>query len=196
MFTGIVEAIGEVVAVRIDNTNRHFAIRSAMSAALHPDQSVAHNGVCLTVTTVEGDRHWVTAVAETLERSTLGLLKEGDKVNLERSMPAQGRLDGHIVQGHVDQTGVCSSVTEAGGSWLFDFKFNPSPAALLVEKGSICVDGVSLTCYNLTPASFRVSVIPYTFRHTTFQYLRPGQLVNLEFDIIGKYVQRLMQPYR
>lgn len=162
---------------------------------MRPDQSVAHNGVCLTVTQVDGSTHWVTAVAETLSRSNLALLKAGDAVNLERSMPVTGRLDGHIVQGHVDQTGICRAITDAGGSWLFDFSFEPSPAAVLVEKGSICVNGVSLTCFQVTGRSFRVAIIPYTYQHTAFKTMKTGDLVNLEFDIIGKYVQRLMQPY-
>ncbi|MCS6974250.1 MAG: riboflavin synthase [Cyclobacteriaceae bacterium] len=196
MFTGIIEETGEVLEIRTEKGNRHFRIRSRMSAELKPDQSVAHQGVCLTVTHVEQGSHWVTAVDETLGRSNLGDLKPGDFVNLERSMPVGGRLDGHIVQGHVDQTGTCLAVTEDHGSWLFDFSFQPSPSAMLVEKGSICVNGVSLTCFGITDLSFRVAIIPYTFHHTTFQFLKPGDRVNLEFDIIGKYVQRLMQPYR
>lgn len=196
MFTGIIEEVGEITEIREDKSNRHFCVRSKLSAGLRPDQSVAHNGVCLTVTRVEDTSHWVTAVAETLNRSNLELLKVGDKVNLERSMPANGRLDGHIVQGHVDQTAVCNAITDAQGSWLFDFSFEPTPGAILVEKGSICVNGVSLTCFQVTEKSFRVAIIPYTYQHTTFQFMRVGDRVNLEFDIIGKYVQRLMQPYR
>ncbi|GIV36330.1 MAG: riboflavin synthase subunit alpha [Cyclobacteriaceae bacterium] len=195
MFTGIVEALGKIVEIRAEGSNRHFAVNSRLGPALHADQSVAHNGVCLTITQVEGEVHWVTAVAETLRRSALAQLKVGDLVNLERSMPANGRLDGHIVQGHVDQTGLCRSVKEAEGSWLFEFSYDPAPAAILVEKGSICVNGVSLTCFNVLPGSFCVAVIPYTYAHTTFQFLQPGHVVNLEFDIIGKYVQRLVQPY-
>ena len=195
MFTGIVEALGKIVEIRAEGSNRHFAVNSQLAPALHPDQSVAHNGVCLTITQVEGEVHWVTAVAETLRRSALAQLKVGDLVNLERSMPANGRLDGHIVQGHVDQTGLCRSVKEADGSWLFEFSYEAAPGAILVEKGSICVNGVSLTCFNVTRNSFSVAIIPYTYAHTTFQYLKPGHVVNLEFDIIGKYVQRLMQPY-
>jgi riboflavin synthase len=196
MFTGIVETVGEIVEIHAQGENRMFAVRSSFSSALRPDQSVAHNGVCLTVTRVQGDVHWVTAVQETLQRSTLHMLNIGDKVNLERSMPVGARLDGHIVQGHVDQTGVCQAITEVAGSWLFDFTYEPTPEALLVEKGSICVNGVSLTCFKVTPRSFRVAIIPYTFEHTTFRYLALGQKVNLEFDIIGKYVQRLVQPYQ
>lgn len=195
MFTGIIEEVGEIIEIREDKGNRHLCVRSKISSELRPDQSVAHNGVCLTVTQVDGSTHWVTAVAEALSRSNLALLKAGDAVNLERSMPVTGRLDGHIVQGHVDQTGICRAITDAGGSWLFDFSFEPSPAAVLVEKGSICVNGVSLTCFQVTGRSFRVAIIPYTYQHTAFKTMKTGDLVNLEFDIIGKYVQRLMQPY-
>lgn len=196
MFTGLIEEVGQVAEICSEAGNRQFCIRSVLSAGLKPDQSVCHNGVCLTVTRVENGCHWVTAVDETLRRTNLMDLKVGDRVNLERSMPANGRLDGHLVQGHVDQTGICQGMAEADGSWLFDFSFEPSPPAILVEKGSICVNGVSLTCFQVTERSFRVAIIPYTYKHTTFQYLQMGDKVNLEFDIIGKYVQRLMQPYR
>jgi riboflavin synthase len=148
--------------------------------------------VCLTVTKVEGNQHWVTAVDETLKKTTLGNWSDGSLVNLERCMVANGRFDGHIVQGHVDQVGVCKNVQEVGGSWLFDFEYDSASGNVTVEKGSICIDGVSLTCFNSSDRGFRVTIIPYTFEHTNFKNLQPGDSVNLEFDIIGKYVKRLL----
>ncbi|MBX2945620.1 MAG: riboflavin synthase [Cyclobacteriaceae bacterium] len=192
MFTGIIEAIGKVERIVTDQTNKHFCISSPISHELKTDQSVSHNGVCLTVTKAEDGKHWVTAVDETLMKSTLGILKEGSHVNLERCMVANGRFDGHIVQGHVDQVGTCVRVQEVGGSWLFDFEYDPSPGNMTVEKGSISIDGVSLTCFNAKENGFRVTIIPYTFEHTTFGTLKAGERVNLEFDIIGKYVKRLL----
>lgn len=193
MFTGIVEAVGTIGQVVASDANRHFCVASSLAEALRVEQSVSHNGACLTVTRVENGCHWVTAVAETLQKTTLGKWTRGDRINLERCMPANGRFDGHIVQGHVDQAGVCSAVQEAGGSWLFDFEYDASSGNILVEKGSVCVDGVSLTCFQVTPHSFRVAIIPYTFEHTHFKNLKPGTAVNLEFDVIGKYVQRLLK---
>jgi len=192
MFTGIIETVGEVVRTETDGTNRHFVIKSDISGELRADQSVSHNGVCLTVTKTDGSGHWVTAVAETLEKSNLGGLKAGSKVNLERCMLNNGRFDGHIVQGHVDQIAVIRSIKEVGGSWLFDFEYDPAPGNITVEKGSIAVNGVSLTCFNSAPDRFTVTIIPYTFHHTNFHQLRVGDTVNLEFDIIGKYVKRLL----
>jgi riboflavin synthase len=192
MFTGIIETVGEVAKITESGTNRHFLIRSSISPELRVDQSVSHNGVCLTVTAVEESGHWVTAIEETLSKSSLGNLKEGSIVNLERCMLNNGRFDGHIVQGHVDQTGVITSISDANGSWLFDVEYEPSLNNITVEKGSIAVDGVSLTCFNSREGAFRVAIIPYTFEHTNFSRLRRGDKVNLEFDIIGKYVQRLM----
>lgn len=192
MFTGIIEALGKIERIVTDQTNRHFCIRSSISQALKVDQSISHNGVCLTVTKVEGSKHWVTAVDETLKKTTLGNWSEGGWVNLERCMVANGRFDGHIVQGHVDQVGTCKTVREVGGSWLFDFEYDPTPGNITVEKGSICIDGVSLTCFNSSESGFSVTIIPYTFEHTTFKDLKPGNRVNLEFDIIGKYVKRLL----
>jgi riboflavin synthase len=192
MFTGIIEATGKIERIVTDQTNKHFCISSPISHELKIDQSISHNGVCLTVTKAEGNKHWVTAVDETLKKTTLGNWKEGDLVNLERCMVANGRFDGHIVQGHVDQVGVCKNVQEVGGSWLFDFEYDPSSGNVTVEKGSICIDGASLTCFNSASRSFRVTIIPYTFEHTTFKNLKPGDSVNLEFDIIGKYVKRLL----
>ncbi len=192
MFTGIIETLGTVNDSRIDDSNRHFGVKSSISHELKVDQSVSHNGVCLTVTKIEGNTHWVTAINETLQKSTLWKLAEGDTVNIERCMIANGRFDGHIVQGHVDQTGIVKSIKEEGGSWLFDFEYDQTQGNITVEKGSICVNGVSLTCFNSSKNGFTVAIIPYTHEHTNFNSLKVGNSVNLEFDIIGKYVKRLM----
>lgn len=192
MFTGIIEGLGTVTQVQNQGTNRHFAIMSPFSSQLRVDQSVSHNGVCLTVTKVNGNTHWVTVIDESLQKSNLGSLKEGDSINLERSMVANGRFDGHIVQGHVDQTGTVKSIKEVDGSWLFEFEYDPSLGNIIVEKGSICVNGVSLTCFNCVPSGFTVAIIPYTYQHTNFNTLIMGDSVNLEFDIIGKYVKKLV----
>ncbi len=192
MFTGIIEAFGAVAQVHQEGNNRHFKVASSISHEFKIDQSVSHNGVCLTVTKIEENSHWVTAIDETLQKSNLEKLKVGDLVNLERSMIANGRFDGHIVQGHVDQTGIVKSIKEAGGSWLFDFGFDLTYGNVTVEKGSVCVNGVSLTCFNSTNNSFTVAIIPYTYEHTNFNSLKEGDFVNLEFDIIGKYVKRLL----
>ncbi len=192
MFTGIIESLGIVIKTDKEGTNKNFCIESDISHDLKVDQSISHNGVCLTVTRSEGGRHWVTAVDETLQKSNLGKLKQGDSVNLERCMIANGRFDGHIVQGHVDQTGVCKSIREEDGSWIFGFEYDPVLGNMTVEKGSISVNGVSLTCFNSMDNGFTVAIIPYTYHHTNFQQLKPGDEVNLEFDIIGKYVKRLL----
>ncbi len=192
MFTGIIESLGKIERIVEDQTNKHFLIASPIGQELRVDQSVAHSGVCLTVTKVDNNKHWVTAVDETLKKSSLGTLKEGSVINLERCMVANGRFDGHIVQGHVDQVGTCTSVKEVEGSWLFDFEYDPAFGNITVEKGSISIDGVSLTCFNSSTNGFRVTIIPYTFEHTTFGSLKAGDTVNLEFDIIGKYVKRLL----
>jgi riboflavin synthase len=192
MFTGIIEAAGEVVSIKDEGTNRHFKIASKISNELKVDQSVSHNGVCLTVVWVGDGFHWVVAIQETLQKSNLGSLKEGDKVNLERCMVANGRFDGHIVQGHVDQTGKVKSIQDQNGSWLFTFNYDSSSGNINVEKGSICLNGVSLTCFNSKDGEFAVAIIPYTFENTNFQNLRTGDIVNLEFDIIGKYVKKLL----
>ena len=193
MFTGIIETLGTVVKIDSEGTNKDFCIESGISQELKVDQSVSHNGVCLTVTGVEGNRYWVTAIDETLRKSNLGKWTQGDKVNLERCMIANDRFDGHIVQGHVDQIGVCKSIEEANGSWIFNFEYDPVLENITVEKGSISVNGVSLTCYNSTDNAFTVAIIPYTFHHTNFQQLKSGGEVNLEFDIIGKYVRKLLK---
>lgn len=191
MFTGIIEEVGEVLNVRATGTNRELWVRASMSAELRADQSVAHNGVCLTVVERTDDRFHVTAVEETLHRSTLGELKPGDRVNLERSLRIGDRLDGHMVQGHVDTVTECTGVQERDGSWWFTFRL-PQEKHLLVTKGSICLNGVSLTIADLGPESFSVTIIPYTFSHTTFGWLHKGDRVNVEFDVLGKYVDRMV----
>ena len=192
MFTGIIEAPGEVVGIRKEGTNVHFDIKSSISDQLKIDQSVAHSGTCLTVVQIEGDVHTVTAIDETLQKTNLGQWKEGTQVNLERCMVANGRFDGHIVQGHVDQVGQVEAVSEEYGSWLFDFSYDTQEGNVTVEKGSICINGTSLTCFNSEAGRFRVAIIPYTYEHTNFNQLKPGDVVNLEFDIVGKYVKRLL----
>ncbi|MDR0750084.1 MAG: riboflavin synthase [Tannerellaceae bacterium] len=198
MFSGIVEEAARVIAVKRDKENIHLTMKSSFVNELKIDQSVSHNGVCLTVVAIEGDTYTVTAIKETLERSNLGLLKAGDKVNLERSMQMNGRLDGHIVQGHVDQTAVCTRVEEAAGSWYytFEYEFNREMARqgyITVEKGSVCVNGVSLTVVNSQDNSFRVAIIPFTHDTTNFGQIEEGTVVNLEFDIVGKYISKMMQ---
>lgn len=197
MFSGIVEEAAQVVALEADKGNLHLTMRCSFVDELKIDQSVAHNGVCLTVVSKTADTYTVTAVRETLERSNLGLLQVGDKVNLERSMLMNGRLDGHIVQGHVDQTAVCTEVCEADGSWYYTFAYHFDKAMarqgyLTVEKGSVCVNGVSLTVCNSKDDSFQVAIIPYTHDHTNFCQIKRGTVVNLEFDIVGKYISRMM----
>lgn len=192
MFTGIIETLGTVVGIRNEGTNTHFEMTSAISTELKIDQSVSHNGVCLTVTEINGDSYWVTAIKETLSKSNFSDLKIGSKVNLERCMLNNGRFDGHIVQGHVDQTGICKSIKEENGSWLFDFEYDPAIGNVTVEKGSIAINGVSLTCFNSRESGFSVAIIPYTYEHTNFHQLKTGATVNLEFDIIGKYVKKLV----
>ena len=192
MFTGIIETVGHIVSLQREGTNTHFWVESGISRELKVDQSVSHNGVCLTVTQVDGDKHRVTAIDETLQKSNLGSLKMGHRVNLERCMLNNGRFEGHIVQGHVDQTAVVRSVSNQDGSWLFTFEYDASKGNVTVEKGSIAVNGVSLTCFNSGESSFDVAIIPYTFENTSFNELKRGDVVNLEFDIIGKYVKRLL----
>ena len=194
MFTGIIEALGTVVAVEHEGRNRHFTVASPFAAALTIDQSVAHDGVCLTVVAVDAaaGTHVVTAIDETLRVTNLSQWAPGRHLNLERCLAANGRFDGHIVQGHVDATATCLGVTDQQGSWLFRFGHAPGPDRLTVEKGSICVNGTSLTCFESSAEGFTVAIIPYTYAHTSFQQLRAGETVNLEFDIVGKYVARLL----
>ncbi|MEP2025864.1 MAG: riboflavin synthase [Reichenbachiella sp.] len=192
MFTGIIENIGVVKDIKKSGTNIDFTIQSVISSELKIDQSVAHNGVCLTVTDLADDWHQVTAVEETLLKTNIGELEIGDLVNLERCMIANGRFDGHIVQGHVDQIGKCTKKEERDGSWLFDFEYDDSKNNVTVEKGSICINGISLTCFNSGDGKFSVTIIPYTMEHTSFKSLQVGDTVNLEFDIIGKYVSKLL----
>ena len=195
MFTGIVECLGTIQGIEVDGDNRHYTLQSSISAELAVDQSVSHNGVCLTVVGVEEDRHRVTAIRETLDKSSLGMVGVGGVVNLERAMKLGDRLDGHMVQGHVDTTATVASIAQEGGSWRFGFQYEPVAGQVLVEKGSICLDGVSLTLVDAGPETFSVAVIPYTFEHTRFSRYAVGAKVNLEFDLIGKYVQRLVQGY-
>ncbi|RYG21864.1 MAG: riboflavin synthase [Chitinophagaceae bacterium] len=193
MFTGIIETLGAVKHIKREGSNVHFTISSAVSKELKIDQSVAHNGVCLTVVEVDEHTHTVTAIAETLQKSNLGHLNTGDKINLERCMQMNARLDGHIVQGHVDQTATCIAVNELNGSWEYRFNYNASLGNVTVEKGSICVNGISLTVVNSTDNEFSVFIIPYTYENTNLQQVKVNDTVNLEFDIIGKYVARLMK---
>lgn len=190
MFTGIIEATGIVNEVIINGTNRIFRIESLLSAQLKIDQSVSHNGTCLTIEEVSGNVHRVTAIAETLKKTNLGQWKPGTLINLERCLQLSSRLDGHLVQGHVDATGRCVAIKEKKGSREYTFQFPKKLAALVIEKGSICVNGISLTVFNVKKKSFTVAVIPYTFEHTNMKELRRGDAVNLEFDIIGKYLLR------
>ncbi|HBT85160.1 MAG TPA: riboflavin synthase [Porphyromonadaceae bacterium] len=197
MFSGIVEEAATVVALKKDKSNLHISLRCSFTNELKVDQSISHNGVCLTVVSIDDDIYTVTAIKETLDISNLGLLEVGSKVNLERSMPMNGRLDGHIVQGHVDQTAVCKNVTEAEGSWYytFEYEYNEEMAKkgyMTVDKGSVTVNGVSLTVVEPTDNSFKVAIIPYTHEYTNFHQIKEGSVVNLEFDIIGKYISRLL----
>ncbi|MCO5946954.1 riboflavin synthase [Mucilaginibacter flavidus] len=193
MFTGIIETLGTIIDLRREHGNLHITVESTIAAELKIDQSVAHNGVCLTVIALADGKHTVTAIEETLSKTSLGHLKTGDLVNLERCMQMNARLDGHIVQGHVDQTATCIAFNELDGSWEYTFEYDPANGNITVEKGSICVNGISLTVVNSQANSFSVAIIPYTFEHTNLQQVRVGSVVNLEFDIIGKYVARLMQ---
>ena len=196
MFTGIIETTGIVESIQDSKGNRTFRIRSPFAAELSLGQSLAHNGVCLTVAEAGKETYSVVAIAETLSKTNLGLLKEGDQINLERALASGGRLDGHIVQGHVDQTGICKGIKQLEGSWIFNIQYKPSADIMIVEKGSVCVNGVSLTVVDAAKECFDVAIIPHTYHHTNFSALKKGDKVNLEFDVIGKYVARLMQPYR
>lgn len=197
MFTGIIENLGTVAKVEKHQTNLELYVESSLASELKVDQSVAHNGICLTVVEIFGDRTYrVTAIDETIAKTNIGDLKEGDKINIERCMTMGARLDGHIVQGHVDQIGVCEGVEEQDGSWIYSFSYDPSLGNVTVEKGSITVNGTSLTVVNSVEGGFSVAIIPYTYENTVFHTLRKGDRVNLEFDVIGKYVARMMEGYK
>jgi riboflavin synthase len=193
MFTGIIETLGKVSSIEANAGNIDFTIESNITSELKIDQSVSHNGVCLTVVKISGSSYTVTAIAETLKKTSLGQLKVGDAVNLERAMILGTRLDGHIVQGHVDQTGTCTGVKEENGSWIFSFSYDVSNGNPTIEKGSITIDGTSLTVFNSKKNTFDVAIIPYTYKHTRFNTYQVGSVVNLEFDVIGKYVAKLMK---
>lgn len=192
MFTGIIETVGEVVLAISEDTNLHLEIKSDISSELKIDQSIAHNGVCLTVVELKSNSHIVTAVQETLQKSNLSQLKAGSLVNLERCMKMDGRLDGHMVYGHVDTTAECISIEDQQGSWVFTFKTNTENDKYLVEKGSVAINGTSLTVFGIEAGKFSIAVIPYTFEHTSFKTLKRGDLVNIEFDILGKYVEKMI----
>lgn len=193
MFTGIIEELGTITALEKDRENLHLTIKSNITQELKIDQSVAHNGVCLTVVAIDGDTYTVTAIKETLDKTALGEWNVGDQVNLERGMKMGARLDGHIVQGHVDQTGTCTAIAEEAGSWRFTFSYDPSKSNVTIEKGSITIDGTSLTVVDSGKDHFSVAIIPYTYEHTIFKYYKAGTTVNLEFDVVGKYVARIMK---
>ena len=193
MFTGIVEEVGEIVEITNDKGNLHIKVSAKLTPDLKIDQSVSHNGVCLTVVYINNSLYTVTAIQETLDKTNLGSIKKGDAVNLERGMKLGARLDGHLVQGHVDQTATCIKASEENGSWVYTFKYDESLGNITIEKGSITVNGVSLTVVNSKRNEFSVAIIPYTYNNTIFKFLKKGDLVNLEFDVIGKYVKRLTE---
>lgn len=191
MFTGIIESVGSITEMRREGTNLHLKITSAISPELKVDQSLSHDGICLTVVKTEGSGHWVTAIHETMSKTNLNYLHPGDVVNLERCLQMNGRFDGHIVQGHVDTTAEVISIEEQGGSWLFRFRLKIADE-VMVEKGSVCINGVSLTCFDIAENEFSVAIIPYTFDHTNFKYLKKSSIVNVEYDIVGKYIKKLI----
>lgn len=193
MFTGIIETLGTIQDIQKENNNLHITVSSSITGELKIDQSIAHNGICLTVVNISHDNYTVTAIKETIEKTNLGEWKTGDIVNIERAMKLGDRLDGHIVQGHVDQTGICKNIENAGGSIYFTFEYDSSLNNITIEKGSITVNGVSLTVVNSKPNQFSVAIIPYTLEHTNFKNFAIGSKVNLEFDVIGKYVSRLQE---
>jgi len=193
MFTGIIEELGEVTNLASEKENMHITVRSNISSELKIDQSLAHNGVCLTVVALTDNTHTVTAIKETIDKSNFGQLKVGDKINLERAMKLGSRLDGHIVQGHVDQIGRCTDVKETDGSWFYTFAYDEKYNNITIEKGSVTINGVSLTVVDSKKNSFGVAIIPYTYEHTNFRSFKINDAVNLEFDVIGKYVARLQQ---
>jgi riboflavin synthase len=193
MFTGIIECIASVDVVTLDRGNMDIWVKSPLSDELRIDQSVSHSGVCLTVVALRNGAHCVTAIAETLLKTNLGSIQAGSLLNIERCMIANGRFDGHVVQGHVDQVATCTAIIEQGGSWLYRFQYDATMGNIVVDKGSICVNGISLTCFDVAADAFSVAIIPYTYSHTNLSALRIGDMVNLEFDIIGKYVQRILK---
>lgn len=195
MFTGIIETLGRVEQIEHDGTNVHFTVACGLSEQFKIDQSVAHDGVCLTVVAVGNGAHVVTAIEETLQRTNLGHWTIGKEVNIERAMVAGARLDGHQVQGHVDTTGTCVSVDDRDGSWVYTFRYTPTEDLLLVDKGSVAINGTSLTVVSPKDDLFSVCIIPYTYEHTTFKHIRPGDAINLEFDVIGKYIARYAKLY-
>lgn len=193
MFTGIVECTGIIKSIVSSGSNKSFLISSPVSSSLKVDQSVSHNGICLTVESTDGSTHTVTAIAETLSKTNMHDWQDGDVINMERCMQINGRIDGHIVQGHVDATARCMSVDEANGSWQYSFEFDEIHAPLIIEKGSVCVNGISLTAFNVGRNTFSVAIIPYTYHHTNIQHIQKGMRVNIEFDIIGKYLLRFRE---
>ena len=195
MFTGIIEGFGKVIELKSDQENLHITLESNLTRELKIDQSLAHNGVCLTVVDIKGNQYVVTAVQETLVKSNLGDLKLGDFINLERAMKINGRLDGHIVQGHVDQTGKCIGVENKDGSWIYKFEYASDHGNITIEKGSITINGVSLTVINSGINTFSVAIIPYTYEHTNFNFIKVGDIVNLEFDMIGKYIKKIQSVF-
>jgi riboflavin synthase len=190
MFTGIIETVGRIAEIIPNGSNKSFWVESPLSAEFKVDQSVSHSGICLTIEDVQGQLHKVTAIEETLKKTNLGSWQPGTPVNIERSLLLNSRLDGHFVQGHVDTTGICKRLKEKAGSWEFVFDFPRKFAGLIIEKGSICVNGISLTAFEVKKKSFTVAIIPFTFEHTNIGQVRPGDAVNLEFDLLGKYIQR------
>jgi riboflavin synthase len=193
MFTGIIETLGKVVDIKKEQSNIHFIIESSITHECKIDESISHNGVCLTIVAILNNTYTVTAIDETLQKTNLKYLKIGDMVNLERAMILNTRLDGHIVQGHVDDIGKCLSIIEQDGSWLYTFTYNETAQQIIVEKGSICINGTSLTAFNVSDSTFSVAIIPYTYEHTIFQYMKVGDTINLEFDILGKYIAKMMK---
>lgn len=196
MFTGIIEALGEVAELRKEKENLHLTIKSALAPELQIDQSIAHNGICLTVVSLDEASYTVTAIQETISKTNIGHIKKGDQINLERCLMVNSRLDGHMVQGHVDTTLEVIDVTEASGSWYFTFELPAEKRNLIVEKGSVCINGVSLTVVAPTDNTFSVAIIPYTYEHTNFQHIKKGDRVNVEFDIIGKYLFNFFNVYK
>jgi riboflavin synthase len=195
MFTGIIENKAQLIEIKPNQSNISFVFESTLTGEFRIDQSVSHNGVCLTIEHIEGNQYQVTAIEETLQKTSLGILKVGDFVNLERSMKADARFDGHIVQGHVDQIGFCKKITDLNGSWQVDIEYDKTLGNITVEKGSICLNGISLTVFNSIENGFSVAIIPYTWTHTNMHTLKVGDKVNLEFDIVGKYLAKLYKPF-